>query len=123
MAGIISGGRPRPPLANNCHGFFVASGDDAGASGSFSDDLKFRIPSPSPLPSSDNLPGPKINNAIARTTNISGSPSLNGMTSPYCPRHRRTPSHSAEKRAGLQLGIAFSLGHSPPRVKAAKWYP
>jgi hypothetical protein len=43
-------------------------------------DLKFLIPSPSPLPKSANLLGPKINSATARINRISGKPNFPGMS-------------------------------------------
>src|SRR5947199_1431009 len=49
------------------------------ASSSFIAPLKPRIPSPSPLPSSPILRGPKISSAITNSTRSSGIPSLPSM--------------------------------------------
>src|SRR5258705_6151065 len=47
---------------------------------SFTADLKFLIPSPNPLPKSASLLGPKISNATARISRISGKPNFPGMS-------------------------------------------
>ena len=57
------------------HDFFSES-----CSPSFTADLKFLIPSPSPLPKSASLLGPKIKRATARISRISGKPNFPGTS-------------------------------------------
>src|SRR6516162_3126273 len=68
---------PRRKLRVNFASYFFSSVEVelvVPAAPSFIDDLKLRMPSPSPLPSSPNFLGPKMSRAINTMTASSGRP-------------------------------------------------
>src|SRR5271166_1203228 len=72
--GVLQGSRAQKSALEN---YFLSSGVVLFAEPSpLMDDLKLRMPSPSPLPSSPSFFGPKINRAITKMTASSGKPSF-----------------------------------------------
>src|SRR2546421_189379 len=79
---------------------------------SFTALLKFLIPSPSPLPKSASLPGPKIRSAMPSSSNSSGIPSL--------PPNIKPPKNAVSVDDRTFISPRQKLGHSERSDQASE---